>query len=229
MTTHTGPDLFADAFQDNPYPFYDAMRRESPVRPVELPTGRAWIVPRYADARQALPDPRLSKQLARATVGAAYGPPLPPEQQRLSEHMLNFDPPVHTRLRRLVAKVFTPARIEALRPRVREIAEELAGTLAARGGGDLIGEFAFPLPLTVICELLGVPMADRDSFRAWSNTVVAGMAAGTDIFEAGARPAADITRLLPPQGAGFGNDLLGELIAVVGEGDPLTEAEVLGR
>jgi cytochrome P450 len=228
MTTDTGPDVFGDAFRTDPYPFYDAMRRESPVRPVELPTGRAWIVTRYADARQALADPRLSKNLVLGNVGASYGPPLPPEHRRLADHMLNYDPPVHTRLRRLVAKVFTPARIEALRPRVREIAEDLAATIAARGEGDLVGEFAFPLPLTVICEMLGVPMEDRDSFRAWSNAVVAGTIARTDMADVGAALATYITGLVAAKRASRGNDLLSDLIAVTEEGDRLSEDELVG-
>ena len=227
MTTTTGPDLFADDFQSDPYRFYAAMRREAPVRAVQLPTGRAWLVTRYADARAALTDPRLSKQLTDRAVDAAYGVAPPPEQRRLADHMLNFDPPDHTRLRRLVAKVFTPARIEALRPRVRQIAEELAGPLAGRERFDLVGEFAFPLPITVICELLGVPMADRDTFREWSNAIVAGVAAGTDL-SVGRLLADYIVELIAAKRADLSPDLLSELIAVREAGDRLTGSELVG-
>src|SRR4051812_46029683 len=138
MATSTGPDLFAPDFKANPYPVYEQLRRHSPVRPVDVPTGRLWLVTRYADARQALTDPRLVKDPAAAGLAGAFQAR---EESLLSNHMLSADPPVHTRLRRLVNKVFTAGRIEALRPRVRDIAESLVEDMAARGGADLIAEF----------------------------------------------------------------------------------------
>ena len=93
--------------------------------------------------------------------------------QLVSRHMLNMDPPDHTRLRALVNKAFTARMIEQLAPRVQAIADELLGPVLPRGAMDLIEEFAFPLPIIVIAELLGVPPADRNRFRAWSRALVA--------------------------------------------------------
>src|SRR6185437_11703496 len=96
-------------------------------------------------------------------------------------HMLTADPPEHARLRRLVAAAFTMRRVETLRPRVQQITNELLDAMAGRDRIDLINALAFPLPIRVICELLGVPAADQDSFRAWSTILVAGIAARDEL------------------------------------------------
>ncbi len=219
----SGLDLFAADFKANPYPVYAQLRQFSPVRPVEVPTGRLWLVTRYAEARQALTDPRLVKNAA--AVGGALG--VDQSQQMINQHMLSADPPAHTRLRRLVSKVFTAGRIEALRPRIRDIAESLVAGLDGREQADLVAEFAFPLPLTVICELLGVPMEDRDSFREWSNTMVAGMASGRSTAAANAALGQYILALIADKRANLGDDLLSELIAVRHESDRLSERELV--
>jgi cytochrome P450 len=225
MASTTGPDLFAADFKADPYPVYVQLRRHSPVRPVDTPGGRLWLVTRYAEGRQVLTDARFVKDPANAP---GFVPALPaPEQRLLHEHMLSADPPVHTRLRRLVSKVFTAGRIEALRPRVRDIAESLAEPMAGRDRADLVAEFAFPLPITVICELLGVPMADRESFRSWSNTVVTGMAAGQSTVGAMQSLAGYITELIADKRRHLGDDLLSELIAVRDGGDRLSERELV--
>ena len=134
-------------------------------------TFTAWLITRYDDARRALNDPRLSKDIAGTPIRIGGGWP---DELRaaMDSHMLNNDPPEHTRLRRLVSSVFTARRIADLRPDVQRISDELLDGFAGRDEVDLIGEYAFPLPLQVICELLGVPMDDRDSFRDWSNTII---------------------------------------------------------
>jgi cytochrome P450 len=224
MASTTGPDLFAADFKADPYPVYERLRRHSPVRAVQVPAGRLWLVTRYADARQMLTDPRLVKDPRKAGLDA----PQPAAEQRLlSEHMLSADPPVHTRLRRLVSKVFTAGRIETLRPRVRDIAESLVEPLTDRGRADLVAEFAFPLPITVICEMLGVPLADRDSFRTWSNTIVAGMAAGRSTVDAAQALAAYIVDLVTAKRRDLGDDLLSDLIAVQEGGDRLSGRELV--
>jgi cytochrome P450 len=212
-------DLFAPEFKANPYPIYRELRHDSPVRAVDVPNGgRLWLVTRYADARQVLADPRLSKQVPQAD--------LDPGERLLSQHMLSADPPDHTRLRRLVTKVFTAGRIEALRPRVREIADDLADRLDG-GKADLIAEFAFPLPITVICELLGVPLDDRDQFREWSNALVSGTPDGAPPVEAGRALADYIVGLIADKGRALGDDLLSQLIAVSEGGDKLTGRELV--
>ncbi|MEV7013912.1 cytochrome P450 [Streptosporangium sp. NPDC051022] len=155
----------------DPYPAYAALRKSGPVHPIDFPPGvNAFLVVDYEHGRPALNDPRLTKDLARALEPFrdrfTAGNPL------LSYNMLSSDPPDHTRLRRLVSKAFTPRRIEGLRPRIQEITDDLVDAMAARGEADLIDDFAFPLPITVICELLGVPAEDRDTFREWSGALI---------------------------------------------------------
>ena len=218
------PDFFARDFKADPYPTYQAMRDDAPVRAVDVPAGRLWLVTRYAEARQALNDPRLVKD----PVAAGLAPPYKlPEQGRIDEHMLNADPPVHTRLRRLVSTVFTAGRIEALRPRVRQIAEELVVPLAMREGADLLTEFAIPMPIIVICELLGVPMRDRDAFRSWSNAILAAVATGERPDANVAAMAGYVHELVAAKRHALGDDLLSELIAVREDGDRLSEAELV--
>src|SRR5205085_9867817 len=125
---------------------------------------RAWLVIRYDEALAALNDGRLSKDMhaAMAADSAVVAEGLP--GPAFARHMLSVDPPDHTRLRRLVSGAFSPRRIEQLRPRVQTIVDDLLDDLAAQGPDttvDLVGAFAFPLPFTVICELLGVPEGDR--------------------------------------------------------------------
>jgi cytochrome P450 len=150
---------------DDPFPVFAKVRELGGVHAVTLADGHhAWLVVRYEEARAALNDPRLSKDmhaaLAMGTGVVAEGLPGP----AFARHMLSVDPPDHTRLRRLVSAAFSPRRVEALRWRVQAIADDLLDDIAAKGPNgrvDLVAAFAFPLPFTVICELLGVPRADR--------------------------------------------------------------------
>ena len=139
----------------------------------------AWVVLGYDAARQALNDPRMSKDMLAALRDngdvVAEGLPGP----EFSRHMLNVDPPDHTRLRRLVSRAFTPARVAALEPAIRAIAGRLLDELAAAGPGatvDLIEGYAYPLPFGVIGELLGIPAADRPRLHAWFQVLLTGWA-----------------------------------------------------
>ncbi|WP_156993739.1 cytochrome P450 family protein [Pseudonocardia acaciae] len=168
-----GPDFMTD-----PHALYPLLRRERPVVAARSPQGlRIWLVTRYRDVRAALNDPRLGKDAAHMEELLRVQSASQRHRSRfaldLTSHMLNSDPPDHTRLRKLVNRAFTGRAIAALRPRIEAIATELADSMAAGPRTvDLIDTFAFPMPLTVICEILGVAIEDRDAFRAWSNTTL---------------------------------------------------------
>jgi cytochrome P450 len=150
---------------DNPFPLFAEVRQLGAVHAATLADGHdAWLVVRYEEAMAALNDPRFSKDMhaALATGSGVVAEGLPGPD--FARHMLTVDPPDHTRLRRLVSAAFSPKRVEALRPHVQTIADDLLDGIAAQGPDrrvDLVAEYAFPLPFTVICELLGVPQADR--------------------------------------------------------------------
>ncbi|TPQ17120.1 cytochrome P450 family protein [Streptomyces sporangiiformans] len=172
----TPPELFTWEFATNPYPAYAWLREHAPVHRTKLPSGvEAWLVTRYADAKQALADARLSKNPAHHDEPAhAKGKTGIPGERKaeLMTHLLNIDPPDHTRLRRLVAQAFTPRRVAAFAPRVQELADHLIDQFAHKGSADLIHEFAFPLPIYAICDLLGVPREDQDDFRDWAGMMI---------------------------------------------------------
>jgi cytochrome P450 len=156
-----------DSYYQDPLRFFARLRESRPVAPVRMPGyGRAWIVTRYADVRTVLTDPRLAKDVHRWPGG---GRSRPSETTGVYWHMLHADPPGHTRLRRLVQKEFMPRRA-ALRPRAEQIAAGLLDQMAAARGDviDLFGWYARPLPIAVLCELLGIPTADR----AWIEATV---------------------------------------------------------
>ncbi|MBU3869013.1 cytochrome P450 [Streptomyces sp. 4503] len=172
----SAPTLFTWEFATDPYPAYAWLREHAPVHRTTLPSGvDAWLVTRYADARKALADPRLSKNPQRHSAAAhAKGKVGIPGEQRadLMTHLLNIDPPDHTRLRRLVSTAFTPRRVAAFAPRVRTLTDQLIDAFEERGEADLIHEFAFPLPIYAICDLLGVPREDQDDFRDWAGAMI---------------------------------------------------------
>src|SRR5215207_5751777 len=172
-------DLLNPTYKANPYPTYAELRSEAPVYRAMLPDGRGvWLVTRYDDVVAVLKDERFAKDWRSAMTPEqlAQIPPIPEAMRPLSENMLDKDPPDHERLRRLVSKAFTPRLIERMRPRVQEIADTLLDAVKDKGGMDLIDDYAFPLPITVIAELLGVPVEDRNRFREWSDAAVSGNA-----------------------------------------------------
>ncbi len=169
----TSVDLSSKEFQGNPYVSYGLLRAQSPVHHFTGPMGSdIYLITRYEDARAALADPRFAKdpkqapEWVRATIGTG-------DEGPLGANMLNSDPPDHTRQRRLVGKAFTRRRIEGLRPRIQEIADELVDAIAAEPETDLMASLAYPLPITVICELLGIPSADRHDFGSWTRMLLA--------------------------------------------------------
>ncbi|MFI6699429.1 cytochrome P450 [Streptomyces sp. NPDC050509] len=155
-------------FTADPYPRYARLRTAGSVHPVSLPLGAPqWLVTDGATSRTALTDTaRLRNDIRHSSSWKSDG------GHAVGRNMLQVDPPDHTRLRRLVAREFTAHRVRALRPRVQEIADGLLDAVEGDGRADLVDAYGFPLPVTVICELLGVPAADREPFRAWSAAVV---------------------------------------------------------
>ncbi|NUW34615.1 cytochrome P450 [Nonomuraea sp. SMC257] len=163
--------LFSPEFGADPYAVYASLREQGPVHPIDMPPGvGGFLVLDYEHGRALLNDPRLSKDLRNA--GDYYRELAEGGDIVFSPTMLTVDPPDHTRLRRLVSKAFTARRVEGLRPRVEQITRELIATMAVKDEAELIDEFALPLPIIVICELLGVPAADRADFRALSGRLI---------------------------------------------------------
>ncbi|MFF8731776.1 cytochrome P450 [Streptomyces sp. NPDC015171] len=161
----------ADNLATDPYGVYERLRTTSPVHRIQGTDGQpAWIVTRYEEVRAGLADPRLSLDKRHARTGNYQGLQLPPA---LDANLLNMDPPDHTRIRRLVGKAFTAGRVEQLRAPIRAVADQLLDALGTDGSAELIGAYAAPLPITVICELLGIPRERRGDFRGWTQALIA--------------------------------------------------------
>ncbi|MGW0533566.1 cytochrome P450 family protein [Streptomyces sp. NPDC003032] len=234
-----GPELFTWEFATDPYPAYAWLRENSPVHRTTLPSGvEAWLVTRYADARQALADQRLSKNPAHHDEPAhAKGKTGIPGERKaeLMTHLLNIDPPDHTRLRRLVSKAFTPRRVAEFAPRVQELTDALIDTLvdkhgAAEGEGegeaDLIHEFAFPLPIYAICDLLGVPREDQDDFRDWAGMMIRhGGGPRGGVARSVKKMRGYLAELIHRKRLDPGDDLISGLIRASDHGEHLTENE----
>ncbi len=229
MGAHVGDivDLGAmgEEFARDPYPVYAKLRAQGPVHRVRMPEGaEAWLVVGYDAARAALSDPRLSKDWEHAA------PRLGMASVASGRHMLATDPPHHSRLRKLVAREFTARRVAALAPRVQEMTDELLDAMLARPGGraDLVDALSFPLPIGVICELLGVPGLDRERFRRWSNAVV-DVSPDHDPEAAVLELTEYLAELIARKREEPGDDLLSGLIRTTDEdGDRLSADELLG-
>lgn len=220
-----------DPFVQDPHAVYDELRRGGAARRVTMPNGiAAWVVPRYAEARELLTDPRLCKDNERLNdvFARTYGDEALRDDPGIDSHMLMSDPPDHTRLRKLVNKAFTSRRIELLRPRVQQIADASLDVLSSTPAGstvDLIDTYAFPIPVTVICELLGVPLDDRDDFRAWTAAV---LSTGDDAEGYAARAmAAYLTDLVSAKRAEPVDDMLSALVLASEEEDRLDQTELV--
>ncbi|MET9212957.1 MULTISPECIES: cytochrome P450 family protein [unclassified Nocardia] len=222
----------ADFFAD-PHAYYRRWRADGPVHRVRFPDDVVrWVVIGYAEARVALADPRLRKDIARidTIVHAKRGStPSDPNVVALLSHMLSTDPPAHTRLRKLVNKAFTAKRVAALRPRIEQITASLLDAMAERDQVDLMDEFANPLPVTVICELLGVPYADRDDFQTWTRALVTVAGEGEDDERPAASAAmvAYLANLVRAKQTDPADDLLSQLVLADDDGDRLTDRELV--
>ncbi|MEQ4715772.1 cytochrome P450 [Nonomuraea sp. B19D2] len=216
-----------------PYDVYDELRRESPVSYFE-PTNQ-WLISRHADVNALLRDRRLGRSYLHVATHEEFGRPPEPESHEpfwrvIRAGMLDVEPPVHTRLRRLVSKAFTPRMVESLRPRVRAVAEGLVDAFVEKGGGDLIAEVAEPLPVTVIAEMLGIPEQDRHLLRPWSADICGmyELNPTPDAQHAAVRAASEFAGYLKTLAAQRrrtpGEDLVSALAAI----EELTEDELVG-
>jgi cytochrome P450 len=226
-----GSEFFGDQFTIDPHGVQARMRAEAPVHEVHAPNGlRAWVISRYEDARAALTDPRLSKDtdLLRKAFEAQYDMAgLEAGFYMLfAPNMLNSDPPAHSRLRGLLAKAFNARRVAALRPRIEQVTDELLDAMAGEEVVDLVDALAFALPITVICEMLGMPAQDQATFRSWTNVLVS--AAGPEtIAPAAASMAEYFWQLIQAKRAQPGDDLVSALIEATDAGQRLDEGELM--
>jgi cytochrome P450 len=223
---------WAPAIRDDPSGHFAEARARCPVQRVRLADGHlAWVVLGYDAARQALGDPRISKDMiaALAADGEVVAEGLPGPE--FSRHMLNVDPPDHTRLRRLVSRAFVPGRIAALEPAIRAMASGLLDELSAGGPDatvDLIEGYAYPLPFGVIGELLGIPAADRPRLHGWFGVLLTGWAGDPPAaaVEASDGIVAYLGELVEAKRQSPADDLVSVLVAAT-EGDALTTQELL--
>jgi cytochrome P450 len=225
-------DAMSPAFREDPYLHYETYRsQERLLRVAET----IWLSLGHGDVSAMLRDPRLSSNETRATSEAGR-----PKAGRLkAESLLFMDPPDHTRLRSMVARAFTPKRIADLRPTAEAITADLLDETAAAGASgdavDLIHSLAYPLPVRIICSLLGVPAADEATFTGWSRALTRSLdpsvlrSADVDVAIAGAERdlAAYLEALLAFRRRTPGDDLLSALLAVEADGDRITAEEVV--
>ncbi|WP_337031620.1 cytochrome P450 [Paenibacillus illinoisensis] len=215
--------FFTKEFTQNPYPVYEKLRETDPVFKVMFPHGEfGWIITRYEDAVEVLKDQRFSKDVAKR-----YGPE---NQTVFVNNMLFSDPPDHRRLRGLVQKAFTPKLVADMRSHIQDIADDLLNKIGSRDQMNLIDEYAFPLPIIVISEILGVPVEDQDKFRVWSNSIID--ASSSDHAEMFEQHAKEFTEYLTDWFAKVrknpGKDLISQLVIAEESGQQLTENELLG-
>ena len=238
MSTVQRYDLYSHDFRLTTHETYARMRDESPVHVQPGLDGETpiWFVTRYDDVAAVLGDnerfvldPALA--LTPEELAAMREDVTIAADERVSENLLAKDGEDHRRLRRLVSSAFTPRMVEQLRPRIQEIADELIDRVADGGAMELVDDFAFPLPITVIAELLGIPVEDQSRFREWSSNVVT-PALTPEQQEVAARRAdefvAYLDELFAQRRAEPGPDLVSALVRAEVEGDHLTENELYG-
>ncbi len=230
-----GLDPFAPGFYDDPYEQYAGLRDHDPVHQSVFGT---WMVTRWDDVHALLRKPGTSVEDRNVTEGANRRAQIeakaPGREFRRSLAILNIDPPDHTRLRKLVSKAFTPRAVERIRDRAGELVDEILDDLDGREGPvDLVADLAFPLPFTVISEMLGMPEGDRAQLRAWSHTVtqildpILALEHTEAIFEASDRMRDVVRDAIAWKRGRHDDDLLSALIAAEDEGDVLSDDELV--
>jgi cytochrome P450 PksS len=224
-------DITDRHFKANPFPLYARLRAEQPVYRAKLGRQDAWLVTRYEDVLALLKDDRFSKDPRIARTGAQASLPrwLPGFLRALQRNMLDLDDPDHARLRALVHKAFTPARIEQMQEHIQAICDQLLAAVYPQGKMDLIGDFALLLPLTVISDLLGIPVADRQRFHRWTKAVLRPPSALNSLLALPALAAFTgyLLRLFAERRLHPREDLITALVQAEEAGDRLSEDELL--
>jgi cytochrome P450 len=227
---------FLPAFRDDPHPFYRRMRDEDPVH--FSPTVGVWVLTRYADVMTALRDPRISASARHWRHYERFffrkgSDGVSPMAQTYDRWMLQMDPPDHTRIRGLFTKAFTPRVVERMRGAIQRITDNLIDAFASRGTVDLMPELAFPLPIKVIADLLGVPEADHDRIKHWSESLLPSLtpalsaAAAREVNIAAAEFRDYFRELAKLRRAEPRDDLLSGMVAAADNDDRLNEDELI--
>ena len=213
-------DLFSDETRRNPWPVYQQLRDAAPVLRVPPPFD-AWVISRYDDVRRALND--------HETFSSRVPAP---------QWFIFFDPPVHTKLRSLISRAFTPRMVAALEPRIRQISRELLAKTEGRTEFDLVTEYAVPLAMQVIGGIIGIPIEDWPRFRQWSDTIltISHSRSGADEAERALRDFRAVTAemsdylgvMIAARRKQPEDDLLTALVAAEVDGERLSQPEILG-
>ena len=228
MDTHDESPFATASYKANPYHYYQELRAEASIAKTRLPDGtEVYVISRYQDVEAGLKDERLIKNIYNARPNPSLG-----MARMISDtSMLKADPPQHTRLRALAHAAFTPKFVSRLRPHIQEIADQLVDAFQDQSSMDLVGDFAFPLPITVICEMLGVPESDAHSFREWSGALIASGALSSEtpqIIPEVIQLLQYLSALVAERRAAPQADLISALTQANEQGDQLNEAELLG-
>ncbi|MCQ4085412.1 cytochrome P450 [Saccharibacillus sp. JS10] len=223
MRLNASNSLFSKSFTQDPYPVYAQMREEEPIAKLMFPDGQfGWMITKYEDAAEVLKDNRFIKDMTKVFGSGS--------QSIFTSNMLFSDPPDHRRLRGLVQQGFTPKLVESMRGHIQQIADQLLDNAEGKDRMALIDDFAFPLPIIVISEILGVPIEDQDKFRVWSNSII-----GASNSEESATVYQHMQEFTAYLGQWFekvrqqpGDDLISQLITAEEAGEKLSEQEIYG-
>jgi cytochrome P450 len=232
-------DLLAPDVNDDPYPAFARLREEDPVHWSE--THRAWLLTRYDDVAAASNDPRLSSDRVRpllAKMSPERRGTAGPVFEMMADWMVVSDPPAHARLRKLATSAFHPKKFVAMEDRIRELVDVYIDEYVASGEEDLVANYAFPLPATVICELIGAPVADAERMKVWSQelALVAFGAGGDARDDRHARAMHGLEEMFAYFGELIertrqdpgGDDMISSLLEGDGSGDRLSDDEMKG-
>ena len=226
-------------FREDPYPFYALLRDSTPRLHTDF---GLWFLSTHADISALLRDPHNSSDERHSNLYETFMEQARAEGRDMSvadiPTMLFMDPPDHTRLRGLVQQAFTPKIVEQIRPRAQELVDSMLDAVERRGDGtmDVVTDLAYPLPVTIICELLGVPIEDHERFSEWSRALTRGIDPSplrtpeidAAIAAAGAAFREYFVELVAERRRALGDDLLSALIAAEAEGEHLNEEELFG-
>ncbi|HRQ36326.1 MAG TPA: cytochrome P450 [Chloroflexota bacterium] len=225
-------DLFSATFKRDPFATFARMRQEAPIYAHVSPHGvTTWYITRYEDVLAALKDnDHFVKDVRNTKEGKPATAVRPTLHQLINQNMLFADPPDHTRLRALVSQAFTPRRVEQAAPRIQAAADELLDRVAGAGQLELIADYALPLPVVVICEMLGIPADDQADVADWSQAIISpgGRGLGQRIRKQKMRALVDyFERMFADRRRQPQDDLVTALVqARMAEGDRLSEAEL---